>query len=178
MAELTTLARPYAKAAFEYALAANNLDGWAKMLATAARVTEQEKVGELLRAPSLTSSQQVNTLVDICGDELNEQGKHFLVALSENKRLPLLPQIYQLFADLKAEQEKTIDVEVNTAFEVDPVILHKLRAALSESLSSQVNIQTVVDESLIGGAVIRAGDTVIDSSVRGRLAKLAESLAS
>jgi F-type H+-transporting ATPase subunit delta len=147
-------------------------------LAITANIAQQEKVVQLLTSPSLTSEQQVDALIDICGEELNDSGKNFLSALSENKRLSLLPEIYQLFAGLKAQQEKTIDVELNTAFDIDSATLDKLTNALSANLSSQVKLQVVVDESLIGGVVIRAGDTVIDSSVRGRLAKLAERLAS
>ena len=98
--------------------------------------------------------------------------------LAANKRLLLLPQINQLFAELKAAQERTVDVELSTAFEIDGPILEKLSSALANVLQQQVKLHTVVDESLIGGVVIRAGDTVIDGSVRGKLTKLSEKLAS
>jgi len=178
MAELTTLARPYAKAAFEFALAANDLPGWSIMLANVAAVAEQEKVDSILSSPALTNTQQVETLIGLCGDALTASGANFLRILADNKRLKLLPQINALFAAMKAAQEQTVDVEVQTAFEIDSQTLDNLIGALGKSLNRRVQINTVVDKSLIGGVVVRAGDTVIDDSVRGKLAKLAEKLAS
>lgn len=178
MAELTTLARPYAKAAFEFALAANDLEGWAKMLSGVAAIAQEKKVSDLLSSPALTNAKQADMLISLCGDELSETGSNFLKILSENKRLQLLSQISDLFAAMKAAQEQRVDVEVQTAFEIDTQTLDNLISALGKSLNRRVQLQTVVDKSLIGGVVIRAGDTVIDSSIRGKLAKLAEKLAS
>ena len=115
-------------------------------------------------------------MIAICGDELSEQGKNFLVVLSENRRLQLLPEISHQFDILKANREKAIDVEVTAALELDADQQQMLSDALSAKLERKVNMQVRLDKSLLGGAVIRAGDTVIDGSIRGRLAKLAESL--
>lgn len=178
MAELTTLARPYAKAAFEVALAGKALDEWSKMLAVSAAIARDETVGSLLKSPALSSEQVSKAFVQVCGDELNEKGKNFIRLLAENKRLVLLPQISQLYDVLKANQEKSVDVEVTTAFEISSEISTKLAQALKTRLQRDINMVTRVDHALIGGVVIRAGDMVIDSSVRGKLSKLAESMKS
>lgn len=178
MAELTTLARPYAKAAFEVALEAGALESWSKMLGMSAAVTRDEAVSALLKSPSLTSEQVADAFVQVCGDELDAKGKNFVRLLAENRRLVLLPQIAQLFEVLKANQEKSVDVEVTTAFEISSDITSKLAQALKSRLKREINMVTRIDQTLIGGVVIRAGDTVIDSSVRGKLSKLAESMKS
>ncbi len=176
MAELTTLSRPYAKAAFEVALADNALDKWSAMTGIAGAVASQSAVRELLAAPSLSSEQIAQAFIDVCGDELDEKGQNFIRLLAENKRLVLLPEIAELYENLKAQQEKSLDVEITTAFEVSEAVASKLADALKSRLQRDIRLATKVDQSLIGGAVIRAGDTVIDSSVRGKLAKLAESM--
>ena len=176
MAELSTLARPYAKAAFEFAADAKDLQGWAQSLATAAVVTQQSAVVKLLGSPSSTAALQAATVIDICGDALNAIGQNFVVILSENRRLTLLPQISQQFEIMKANREKAIDVEVTSAQTLDAAQQQMLTEALSEKLERKVNMQVSLDKSLLGGAVIRAGDTVIDRSIRGRLTKLAETL--
>lgn len=176
MAELSTLARPYAKAAFEYALAANALTGWSDGLATAAVVAQQDEVDAVLESPNLTAEQKAQSLIDLVGDSLNSAMQNFLRILAENRRLALLPQISQQFEMFKAEREKSVDVEVASASELDEAQTAKLQQALSNKLQRSVNMQVSVDKNLLGGLVVRAGDTVIDGSIRGRLAKLAESL--
>ena len=110
------------------------------------------------------------------GDDLNSKGQNFIRLLAENKRLVLLPEIAALYEILKANQEKSVDVEITTAFEISSDIAEKLANSLRSRLEREINLATKVDQSLLGGAVIRAGDTVIDSSVRGKLTKLAESI--
>ena len=176
MAELSTLARPYARAAFEYAAQADELQSWSQCLATAGSVAQQADVVKLLSSPSYTAQQQAATLIEICGDALDQKGQNFLSVLSENRRLQLLPEISLQFDVLKANREKAVDVELVAAHELDAEQQQKLGEALSAKLERKVNMQVSLDKSLLGGAVIRAGDTVIDGSIRGRLAKLAESL--
>ena len=176
MAELSTLARPYARAAFEYAAQADDLQSWSQSLATAGSVAQQADVVKLLSSPSYTAQQQAATLIEICGDALDQKGQNFLSVLSENRRLHLLPEISLQFDVLKANREKAVDVELIAAHELDAEQQQKLGEALSAKLERKVNMQVSLDKSLLGGAVIRAGDTVIDGSIRGRLAKLAESL--
>jgi len=176
MAELSTLARPYARAAFEYAAQAGELQSWSESLSTAGSVAQQSNVVDLLSSPSVTAQQQATALIEICGDALDEKGQNFLTVLSENHRLQLLPEISLQFDILKANREKSVDVELIAAHELDAEQQQKLSEALSAKLERKVNMQVSLDKSLLGGAVIRAGDLVIDGSIRGRLAKLAESL--
>lgn len=175
MAELSTLARPYAKAAFEYAMEAGDLQGWSDSLATVSSVAKQSSVDQLLSSPSSTASEQAAALTGICGESLSSAGKNFICILSENRRLKLLPQIAHQFEIMKANQEKAIEVDVASAQPLDEEQQEKLTEALSKKLERKVNMQVSLDKSLLGGAVIRAGDTVIDGSIRGRLTKLAES---
>lgn len=176
MAELNTLARPYAKAVFQQAMADKDLAGWETQIAILSAVCQSENVTKIIASPSITSQQQSEMLVEVCGDVLSEKGRNFVTVLAENKRLRLLPQIQQLFADLKANQERTVDVEISTAFTLGEDIQQKLDDALSKKLERDIRVSTVVDKNLLGGILVRAGDIVIDGSVRGRLAKLAESM--
>lgn len=174
MAELSTLARPYARAAFEYALADNALDKWSDMLATAAAVSQQEKVADLLASPDVTSADLARTFTSLLGDVLDKHGDNFIAALAENKRLPLLPQISEQFEELKSQQQQVVDVAVTSAYELNESQQQMLASKLSETLKQEVQMHTEVDKDLLGGVLIRAGDLVIDGSVRGKLAKLAE----
>ena len=176
MAELSTLARPYAKAAFEYADGVNDLVGWSKQLATAAVVAQAENMVKVLSSPSLTSTQQAQTFIDVCGDELSGNAQNFIKVLADNKRLSLLSEIYALYEGFKANREKSVDVEIATAFELDASVQGQLAKALSTKLEREVNVQATIDKDLLGGVVIRAADIVIDGSVRGRLNKLAEAM--
>mgnify|MGYP003651526447 CR=1 FL=1 len=176
MAELTTLARPYAKAAFEFAREQKDLAGWHEALSQAALTADNDTVETLLSSPSLTSAQKGQKFCELCGDTLNEKQQNFVSVLAENNRLSLLPQVAELFELYKANQEKTVDVEVQTAFEISSELEQKLAATLKAKLDREVALTTTVDKSLIGGALIRAGDTVIDGSARGRLAKLSEAM--
>ncbi len=176
MAELITLARPYAKAAFEIALQDSELDKWSSMIALTAAVAGHSKVSVVLGSPSLSSEQIAKAFIEVCGEELDAKGKNFISLLAENKRLVLLPEISSLFEILKANQEMSVDVEITTAFEISSDVSNKLAQALKDRLKREIILTTNVDQSLIGGAVIRAGDNVIDSSVRGKLSKLAESM--
>ena len=176
MAELSTLARPYAKAAFEFAADAGDLQGWSTSLATAGAVAQQPAVVKLLSSPSSTAAQQAAAVIEICGDALSATGQNFIAILSENRRLQLLPQISHQFDIMKANREKAVEVDVVAAHEMGADQQQQLSDALSAKLERKVNMQVSLDKNLLGGAVIRAGDTVIDGSIRGRLTKLAESL--
>jgi F-type H+-transporting ATPase subunit delta len=178
MAELTTLARPYAKAAFEVAVHGGDLQTWSDMLGLLAKVVSNRTVSRALASPSLTSEQQAQVLIDLCGDEINTTGQNFIKVLSENKRLTLLPEIVELFDKLKAEQERTIDVEISTAFPLASDLEKKLAQSIKAKLNRDVKIHSEINKDLIGGIVIRAGDLVIDDSVRSKLHRLAEAMGS
>jgi len=175
MAEVNTVARPYTKAAFEYAMDKGNLDQWCATLALAAAAAEDEKVARVLGNPALTDTQKADLMVSICEDA-DEAGKNFLKLLAENKRLALLPEINAQFAKLKADQEKSLDIEVTTAFELQDEQQEKLAQALKTKLGRDVALTAEVDKSILGGVVVRTDDLVIDGSVRARLAKLAEAM--
>ena len=176
MIELTPLARPYAKAAFEYAVADKNLKGWSDSLKILAAVCQTERVINLLSSPSFTSAQQANLTIEICGNEIDQKTKGFISVLAENKRLKLLPQISRQYETLKDNRERTIDVDVVSAIKLSDKQKNTLANALSAKLEREVNMRVSIDTSLIGGAVIRAGDTIIDGSICGRLRTLAQVL--
>ncbi|HMV70955.1 MAG TPA: F0F1 ATP synthase subunit delta [Pseudomonadales bacterium] len=177
MAELITLARPYARAAFEQALATKALPAWTSALATAAGVSAEPRVASLIASPSLTATQKADVLIGVCGDDaLPVPARNFIRVLAENKRLPLLPQVHELFLALKAAQEQSVDLEVTSAFEIAPEQATLLADVIGKKLQRTVRVSSSVDKALIGGVVIRTADMVIDGSVRGRLAKLSEAM--
>ena len=176
MAELSTLARPYAKAAFEFARDNDALATWSETLTLATQITQQHKVAELLSSPSLTSSQMAETFGGLLGDDLTANAGNFLGALAQNKRLSLLPHISEQFQALKAQQEQTVNVEVTSAFELSEAEATQLTKALSTNLSREVKLSSTVDADLIGGVVVRAGDMVIDGSIRNKLAQLTDAM--
>ena len=176
-AELTTIARPYARAAFGYALdQSDGLAQWSGMLSLLAAAIDQPIVREALSDPMLTTDDETALLLQLMEDGLNEQGKNFIGVLAEYDRLSLLPKISEMFELLKANHEKTMEVEVTSAFEVTDSERAELSRALQRMLQREISIETEIDKSLIGGVVIQAEDTVIDDSVRGRLAKLSQAL--
>ncbi len=176
MAELSTLARPYAKAAFDFARDKGALAQWSEQLAVCAAVAADAGMESVLGNPSLTDEQQAQTLNEVCGDATSAEVKNFVVVLADNKRLPLLPEITTQFDLLKANLEKSVDVEVISAFDLDDATAEKLAGVLGQKLEREVKVSTSTDADLLGGVLIRAGDLVIDGSVRGRLDKLAEAM--
>lgn len=178
MAELRTLARPYAKAAFEYALAHDELKQWSRQLGLAAAVAGNEKVGTFLDSPVYGDDQKADTFIELGGEDYSPQVANLLRLMVEHHRLTLLPEVSSLFEEYKAEQEKSLEVGVTSAFALTTEQQQQLTKVLSQRLSREVQIKTDEDPSLIGGVVIRAGDLIIDGSVRGRIAKLAEALKS
>ncbi|MDA9679954.1 F0F1 ATP synthase subunit delta [Gammaproteobacteria bacterium] len=176
-AELPTIARPYARAAFSRALdQANGLETWFRMLNLLAVAVSEPIVEEALDNPIQTIKDEIGILLELMRDDLNQDGQNFVSVLAENGRLALLPTIFELFALLKANHEKTMDVAVASAFDVSDEEKTELGAALQRMLQRNINLETEVDKSLIGGVVIRTENTVIDDSVKGRLEKLSQVL--
>ena len=176
MAELATLARPYANAVFALARENATLDLWARRLALLASAADEERVRTLLQSPEVPAEQKAFQLADVCGDEVEERGRKFLLVLARNGRLQLLGEISRRFDELKAAEERNLDVEVLSTYPLTDAQAERLKDALQAKFGKEVRLTSEVDASLLGGAVVRAGDTVIDGSVRGRLDKLAESL--
>lgn len=177
MAELATLARPYANAVFALARENGALERWARRLRILAAAAGEEPMRRLLEAPETPAEQKAFRLADVCGDEVDDRGRRFLLVLARNGRLPLLGEISRRFDELKAAEERNLDVEVLSTYPLTEDQAERLRDALRNKFGKEVRLSSDVDPSLLGGAVVRAGDTVIDGSVRGRLDKLAESLA-
>jgi len=178
MAELSTLARPYAKAAFVHAKAVQQLAAWSVMLQLAARLASDSKIQAVLNSPEKTSAIKAAQFNQVAGETFDKAQQNFISVLAENRRLLLLPQIAEQFEQYRAEQEKSLDVQVLSAFALDDTQQQQLKTVLSKRLSREIRLEVVEDNSLIGGVLIKAGDTVIDGSIRGKLDKLAEALKS
>jgi F-type H+-transporting ATPase subunit delta len=176
MAEKTTIARPYARAAFEEAQASGRLADWSEALRTAAFVVQDSRVQELLGSPAMSVGALAQLVIDLAGPQLDESGRNFVCTLAENRRLSFLPEISALFEERKDEAEGVIDVTVTSAVPLESAQLATLTAALERRLRRQVRLQCATDPRLLGGAVIRAGDLVIDGSVRARLERIAYQL--
>jgi F-type H+-transporting ATPase subunit delta len=176
MADRATIARPYARAAFAHAHAARELPAWSKLLGTAAVAAADTRVARLIGNPHVTGLELVELLTGVAGGAAGEGGRNFLLALAANRRLALLPAIAAQFEMLRAEIENVVDVEVIAAREIAAPQQKRLAEALKRRLGREVRMHTRIDESLIGGAIVRAGDLVIDGSLKGRLARLGSAL--
>lgn len=176
MAEIATLARPYANAVFDLAHSAGRLTEWSPMLALLARAVETDEVKELIAAPSLAPAVKAHQLIDVVREDIDDRCRRFVNVLADNQRLDLLPEIAAQFEALKAEAEKTLDVEITAAVELTDQQVASYAQALRQRFDQDVNVSVDIDPGLVGGAIVRAGDTVIDGSVRGRLTRLVESL--
>jgi F-type H+-transporting ATPase subunit delta len=178
VAERATVARPYAKAAFEYARAANAFAAWSQGLATAGEIVADPRVAPLTKSPLLTTADLADLIIDVAGSKLDAGMRNFMRVLAENHRLLLLPEIAAHYEELRSAVENTVDVEVTSAVPLNDAQAQKLKQALSTRLRRQVRMRTSVDAALMGGAVVRAGDLVIDGSLKGRLDRLAIELGS
>ena len=172
-AELATIARPYARAAFSVALEQDALTDWSGMLALLAGAAQDEGVATHLDDPKLSGHESAAFLVSMFADELSDSVKNFLDVLSSNGRLKLIPTIAEQYESLKAQHEKTMRVTVSSAFEVSASEQALIEGALRNRLQRDIEVETTIDSELLGGVVIRTEDTVIDDSVRGKLNKLA-----
>ena len=178
MADFTTAARPYAKAVFELAQESATFDDWSSRLAALTSIVDHPDMAVHLEAPSLTHQDRASLVEKVAGDVLDDGGRNFVRLLSENNRLAMMGDIHGIYEELRAEAEGEIEADVTTAYELTDAQREKMSAALSKKLDRKVRIVTTVDSSLIGGAIIKAGDLVIDGSVKGRLEKMTNSLAS
>lgn len=180
MSNTTTIARPYAKAIFEHALAEQKLGQWSEILHELACAVLDEKAIHFIANPAATVEQQIELLMSLFAKtEAKEKAAidNLVALLAHNKRLMLLPDIKVLFDALRAEQEKTLQVKVTSFSELSSAQQAQLTSSLSKRLQRQVSLDLSIDKSLIGGAVIHAGDLIIDGSVRGKLNKLRTDLA-
>lgn len=176
MSELTTAARPYARAAFDVAKANSEQQKWTEMLTFMAAVAHDPTMRAVLDSPRLSQQQAADLFISVCEEQINARGKNFIKLLAENDRLTLLPEIAALYQHYRADAEGTVDAEVISASDINESQLNNIAASLTQRLGKKVRLTSRIDETLIGGAIVRAGDLVIDGSVRGRLNKLSTAL--
>lgn len=177
MAEKITIARPYAKAAFDYAREHDAFAGWSSLLSTASAVVADQRVASLLSNPHVTPEQLVGLIADILGSALDESGRNFLDTLAHNRRLELLPAIATSYEELRAEVENTADVQIVSAVPLTDAQRERFTAALQKRFKRDVRLHCEVDASLLGGAIVRCGDMVIDGSLKAGLEKLSREIA-
>ena len=173
MAEKVTIARPYAKAAFEYAQARGDFARWSQLLATASATVADERVAKLLSSPLVTSADLAELIAGIANASGDENGTNFIRTLTENRRLALLPEIAAVYEQLRAEVENVADVQVTSALALDGAQRERLTAALRKRLKRDIRLHCEVDTALIAGAIVRSGDLVIDGSLKAQIDRLA-----
>lgn len=176
MAEKTTIARPYAQAIFAIAQEQGDLKGWSAILELAAAVASDPDMVAVIDNPRLTKAQVTDLFVDICGDTLSDVAKNMIRVLADNHRLAFLPEIAALYEIERANAERTVKAEVVSATKLSDAQKKGIAEALKKRLGREVTLDCKIDESMLGGAIIRAGDVVIDGSVVGRLEKLSHQL--
>ena len=179
MAENLTLARPYARAVFELARDKSAFDRWSKVLATLSGLSADASVQAMLTSPKAAPAVRAEVLSELAGksgEKLDPQARNFVSLLADNRRLGLLPEIAADYERLRAEAENTLEVELVAAMPVPAEEQKRISEALHKKLGRKITLKYVEDKTLIGGAVIRAGDLVIDGSVREKLGRLAAAL--
>lgn len=177
MSEAITTARPYAQAAFEEAQKLNALKSWSDLLIGLAEVVSQADVRAVITNPKVSKPQVFGLFESFIGASASTQQRNFVHVLAENQRLLVLPEIAAIFEALKAEAEKTVNVVVDSAFELSAAQQEKIIGSLKKRMGREIKITCNVKKDLLGGVVIRAGDKVIDGSARTRLGEMAVALA-
>lgn len=177
MSEYTTVARPYARAAFSYAVEQGAIENWHEMLIFAAEVANHKDVDRFLKSAT-HREKTTEVFLGVCGDQLNDKGQNLIKVMAANERLSALPEVARLFGELRAEYDKEVTVEVTSATELSAAEQANVSAALEKRLARKVKLNCSVDPTTIGGLIIQAGDFVIDGTVRSKLARLANTLQS
>jgi len=172
-----TLARPYARAVFAHAQEHDALGGFSDMLGLVSALVSDARLSSLLKDPRLSRERRVEMLLSLGDERFDAAMQQFLRVLGERDRLLVLPEVLEQFEALRAEHEQRLSAEVTSAMELDKAQQEKIRAELAERTGRAIELVSHIDKQLLGGAVIRAGDRVLDASLRGRLQRLAQSLA-
>lgn len=178
MAEAITIARPYAEAVFKSAQDKKTVAAWSDMLHTAAAVTNEEQVNKLIGNPSVSARQLAEVFLVLCKNKLNEEGRNLILLMAENDRLEVLPQVSELFEQLKSQYEGVLDAKIVSAFELNSNQLKSLIASLEQKFKHKINAKVSVDPELIGGVKVEIGDEILDNSVRGKLEAMTVALKS
>jgi len=177
MSEAITTARPYAQAAFEEAQKLADLKGWSEMILSLAEAVGNPEVRAVVTSPRVPKAQVESLMEGLLGGQANTQQRNFVRILADNQRLLNLPEIAGIFEALRAEAEKTVNVVVDSAFELSAAQQDKIVASLKQRMGREIKLVCKVNKELLGGVVIRAGDKVIDGSARTRLGEMANALA-
>lgn len=172
MAEKSTIARPYAEAIFALAKEQSELKSWSDMLSLVSAVAGDQQMQGMISNTNVGKSQLADLILDVCGSDTTEQAKNLVKLLAENRRLSLLSEIVSQYEELRAEEEKTIEAEVISAFEVSAAQQKQIADKLKARLGREVSLSCRVDQNLLGGVVIKAGDLVIDGSTLSQIQKL------
>ncbi len=177
MSEAITTARPYAQAAFEEAQKLNALKAWSEMLVSLAEAVSLPEVRAAVTNPRVAKAQLATLMDALLGSAASAQQRNFVRVLADNQRLLVLPEIAAIFETLKAEAEKTVNVVVDSAFELSAAQQDKIISSLKKRMGREIKLTCQVNKELLGGVVIRAGDKVIDGSARTRIGEMANALA-
>jgi F-type H+-transporting ATPase subunit delta len=169
MAENVTIARPYAEAAFKLASERNALAKWSEMLAFLEVVVQEPQVQSIIGNPNFSAARIESLLLGVCGEKIDGAGRNFMQVLARNDRLPLLPEIRELFDQRKAEQEGVLEATIFSAFPMSDEQFKQLVSGLERKYKHKIVAQVNVDPELIGGVKIAVGDEVLDATVRGKL---------
>lgn len=175
MSRNLAIARPYAKAIFELATQENTLAAWSKMLDEVALIVADKQVQQLMKNPNFSSSQLAQLFIEV-GQNFSATMHNFINVLGKFKRLAFLPEIKELFEKYHKEAERIVNIELISAFDITEKDSQRLKEALARRMNCNIALQCITDSTILGGAIVRAGDLVIDGSARGRLAKLSEAV--
>lgn len=180
MAELATLARPYAEAVFQLAVSTDKLAQWSDLLSFLNCAVQDPQLLALIHHPRVDKTTLATFLCELCDAQpaltVDEQAKHFIHLLSANRRLAVIPQLFKQFEANKALHENYLKVSLVSAYEVSPEQEATLQHMLQQRFGKRAEVEISIDNSLIGGWIVRTGNQVIDMSVRGRLQQLATEL--
>ncbi|MDC0126701.1 F0F1 ATP synthase subunit delta [Methylophilaceae bacterium] len=176
MAEISTIARPYAVAIFNLAKEEKNLSEWSDMLSLMSGIIENDDINSFINDSKVLDANREKLILNICGDKINASGQNLIKLLVEYKRLSILSEITLLFEELKAKDEGVIEAEIIMADQPDKKMVENLLKSLEKRFNKKIEGRVVIDKSIVGGTKIIVGDTVIDASVRGQLDNLAYTL--
>ena len=169
MAEAITVARPYAEAVFRLALESKDLSQWSKILQIAAEIAQDDQIKLLVGNPLVSAMQLSELILEIGGKKFTREARNFIKLMVENKRVHVMPQVMELFEQLKAQHEGVLEAKIITAFKLEGGQLDKLVIDLEKKFNRKVEAQVSVDPEIIGGVKVEIGDEIFDASVRGKL---------
>ncbi|MDB5811071.1 MAG: synthase subunit delta [Betaproteobacteria bacterium] len=176
MAEIITIARPYAEAVFRLAREKSAFDQWSQMLKLLDMVVTDERVARSITDPNVTAQQVEGLVLGVCGEQLDGAGRNFVQVLVQNDRLMVVPEIRALFEQLKLEHEGVLETEIHSAFAIEPAQVEQMVRKIEAKYQRKVRAEVRIDPQLIGGVKIVVGDKVFDATVRGKLDAMSAAL--